>query len=389
MSIDVYVTPKIYKQSLVHSWMTSIQENIHGGEKRSSLVTWPRIKLNSDLTLISTAERRFIRASLYQSIHKIWGFPFVHDKTLLTSQAANGQMVLTVAETSYRHFYNGRGCILINPSNWELYEYGTINTVDSATQITLADNLISSWPIGTYVYPMYEYRIEEVQEVNVSIKQLNYITLAATESMEDLRSFSYSIPSSGAPTYNGLDLFLIAFQYPTTESYRHPFEHLVFFGKDFISSVYDKTRFAFDLDFIIISRSDIWDLLKFFDSKRGRFQTFYMPSRNNDIVPTAAIAADAVTLTVETLYLSSVEIVGRHLWIRLPNQSYVCREVTAVPTSTTITISSSIGTTISQANLSKMLICFLNKVRFNVDEILLEYTADSIAKTKLRFRVVW
>ena len=389
MSIDVYVTPKIYKQSLVHSWMTSIQENIHGDEKRSSLVTWSRIKLNSDLALISTAERRFIRASLYQSIHKIWGFPFVHDKTFLTSQANGGQAILTVDETSYRHFYDGRGCILVSASNWELYEYGIIDTVDSATQITLTDNLAGNWPVDTLVYPIYEYRIEEVQELRVFIKQLNYITLAATESMEDLRSFSYSVPSSGVPTYNGLDLFLTAPQYPATESYRHPFEHLVFFGKDFSGSVYDKTRFIFDLDFIITSRADIWDLLKFFDSKRGRFQTFYMPSRNNDIIPTAAIAADAVTLTVETLYLSSAEIVGRHLWIRLPDQSYVCREVTAVPTSTTITISSSIGTAISQANLSKMLICFLNEVRFNIDEIVLEYVADSIAKTKLRFRVVW
>lgn len=389
MSIDVYATSKIYKQNLVHSWMTSIQETICGDEKRSSLVTWPRIKLRNDLVPMTTAERRFIRASLYQSIHRIWGFPFIHDKTPLTSQAADGQAILTVAETSYRHFYDGRGCILVNPSNWELYEYAVINTVDSAIQITLASNLIGSWPVGTYVYPMYEYRIEEMQEINVSIKQLNYITLAATEVMESLRSFSYSLPSSGAPTYNSLDLFLTKPQYPATENYMHPFEHIVFFGKDFATSVYDKTRFVFNLDFIIVSRADVWDLLNFFDSKRGRFQVFYMPSWNNDIVPTAAIAADAVTLTVETLYLSSAEIIGRHLWIRLPDQSYVCREITAVPTSTSITINSSIGTAISQTNLSKILICFLNKVRFNSDEILLEYTADLIAKTKLKFKVVW
>ena len=370
MSIDTYVTPKIYKQNLVHSWMTSIQENVKGGEKRSSLVTWPRIKTSSDLTLVSTAERRFIRAALYQNIHKIWGFPFVHDKTALTSQATDGQKILTVAETSYRHFYDGRGCILISPSNWELYEYGTIDTVDSATQITLKSNLIGSWPIDTYVYPMYEYRIEEMQEINAFIKQLNYITLSATETMESLRSFSYSIPSSGAPTYNGLDLFLIMPQHPVTETYQHPFEHLLYFGKGFVASVYDKTRFVFAMDFIIVSREDIWSLLNFFDSKRGRFQVFYMPSWDNDIVLTAAVAVDDINLTVESLYLLSDEIIGRHLWIRLPDQSYVCREVVAVPNATTVTISSSIGTAISQSNLSKMLICFLNKVRFNVDEIL-------------------
>ena len=389
MSISVYVTPKIYKQKLIHSWRTSIQETIRGGEKRSSLVTWPRIKLSSDLTLISTAERRFIRAVLYQNIHNPWGFPFVHDKALLTSQADGGQTLLTLDETLYRHFYDGRGCILVSPSNWELYEFGVIETVDSATQITLGNNLIGNWPVGTYVYPMYEYRISDIQEIDAQIKQLNYITLSATESMEDLRSFSYSIPSSGAPIYNSLDLFLNTAQYPIMESYNHPFDQLLFPGKGFVGSVYDKTRFTFSTDFIVVSRSDIWNLLRFFDSKRGRFQTFYMPSWNNDIVPTSAITADAVTLTVENLYLTSDEFIGRHLYIRLPDQSYVCREIIVVPSSTTITLSSSIGTAISETNLSKMLISFLNEVRFDVDEILLEYTADLIAKTKLRFKVVW
>jgi hypothetical protein len=141
-------------------------------------------------------------------------------------------------------------------------------------QITLTENLLGTWPAGTCIYPMYEYRIEEVQEINAYIRQLNYITLAATETMEDLRSFSYSVPASDAPTYKGLDLFLEMPQHPAEINYRHPFERLQFLGKSFSCSVYDKTRHIFSSKFIFISRESIWNLIKFFDSKRGRFQVF-------------------------------------------------------------------------------------------------------------------
>lgn len=388
MSISVHITSGIYGQNLVHSWRTGIQETIEGHEKRSSLVTWPTIKLNNRFNLVNTRERRFIRAALYQNIHNIWGFPFIHDKTLLTNQAVGGQKVLSLAETSYRHFYDGRGCMLVSHYNWELYEYATIDTVDSVTQITLKDNLLGTWSAGTCVYPMYEYRIEDVQEIDSYIKQLNYVTLTATETMEDLRSFSYSVPESGASTYKGLDLFLETPQHPIRIKYRHPFELLHFLGRSFACSFYDKARPVFDSDFIFISRESIWNLLKFFDSKRGRFQVFYMPSWDNDIVPTAAILATDTNLTVESLYLSSSHIIGRHIWIRFVDGSYVCREVVAVPNVTTVTIDSAIGTDVPQSDILKILVCYLNKVRFNIDEILLEYIADSIVQTKLRFQTI-
>ncbi len=388
MSIDVYVTSKIQKQTLIHSWITSIQENIKGVEKRSSLLTWPRIKLDNELRLIDTSERNFIRSSLSRAIHGIWGFPFVHDKTILTSEAAAGQKVLTLKETSYRHFYGGRGLILVKPSDWTYYEYDLINTVDSDTQITMTTNLTGTWPIGTHVYPIYEYRVSEDQEIDIQFRQLNYVSLSATESFESLRSFSYSVPSSGAPTYNSLDLFLTKPLYPMRGKYSHPYEYLSFLGLGYESSSYDKTRLSFSMDFRVVSRSAIWNLLKFFDSKRGRFQTFYIPSWNNDVVPTAAIGATDTTLTVEQIQFTSAEIVGRHLFIRLPDASYVCREITDLPTSTSIQIDSAIGMAISQSNLSKMLLSFLYKARFGVDEILFEYIADEIINTKLDFKTI-
>jgi len=389
MSIDIYVTSKIQKQSLSHVWKTSIQETIQGKEKRSALFTWPRIHLDNELRFISSVERNFLRAALFQGLHGIWGFPFVHDKTVLTSEALLGQDVLSVAETDYRHFYNGRGCILVSSSNWRVYEFVLIDTVDSSTQITVQTNLENTWPVGTKVYPFFEYSIDPSQEIDVNFRQLNFLDVLASESFEDARSFSYSLPSSGADTYKGLDLFLTRPMYPLRETYQHPFELLQFLGKGIRFSNYDKTRFSFSESFRIVSRSDIQDFLNFFDSKRGRFQSFYAPSWDNDIVSTTAIDSLDTILVVEHLYLSSLSLVGRHLYIRFEDGSYACREIVARPSSTSITLDSAIGTSVSEANLSKILICFLNEVRFDADEILIDYIADEIADIKLNFRVIW
>ena len=388
MSIDAYVTSKIQKQTLIHSWRTSIQETIQGNEKRSALLTWPRIKLDSQLRLISTEERNFIRSALFHCIHKIWGFPFVHDKTLLTEVSTSGQKVLSLKETSYRHFYSGRGLILVYPSNWTNYEYCVIDTVDSDTQITVKANLANIWLTGTSVYPLYEYRINEFQEIDVRFRQMNFLDLNAAESFESTRSFSYSIPSSGAAVYNDLDLFLTKPLYPLSEKYNHSYSQLAFLGLGHTFSTYGSTRSTFSMNFVLVSREEIWSFLEFFDAKQGRFQSFYIPTWDNDIVPTSAIEASDTSITVEQVYLTSDEIVDRHLYIRFPDKSYVCRKITDLSSATSITLDSAIGTDVLQKDLSQMLVSFLYEVRFDADEILFEYVADEIVNVKLPFKTL-
>jgi hypothetical protein len=104
---------------------------------------------------------------------------------------------------------------------------------------------------------------------------------------------------------------------------------------------------------------------------------------------TAAISATAVDLTVESLYLGSSDIVGRQIWIRLVDGSYICREIVAVADANTIIVDSVFGVDVPIKDISKILICYLYKVRFNIDELLLEYTADLIAEANLTFQVVW
>jgi hypothetical protein len=385
MSLAVYAVSKIQKQSVSHMWRTSIQADINGGEKRSALFTWPRVNLENEMRFISTSERNFIRSFLYKSLSDTWGVPLVHDMTRLTSQADAGQKILTVGGTDYRHFYEGRQCIIVDKGDWSDYEICTIDTIDSSTQITLTENLANTWSSYSKVYPLYECRIGESQEIDIQFKQYNTLLVPSTETYEDDRDFTYSVPESGADTYNGLDLFLFRSLYPITESFKHSYELMSFLGKNTSFTTYPSTTAGSSGTFRVVSRSEIWSLFKFFDSKMGRFISFYLPTWDSDIVPTAAIDSTDQTITIEESYMDSDDMIGKHVYIRFPDGTYTCREITAFPSITSITLDSAIGKSVSLAQLSRLLICFLYEVRFDTDELLMEYTADEIAETKLSF----
>ena len=382
--MSVYITNQSRKQNLSHIWRTTIQEDIQGGEKRTALYTWPRIHLENQIQFLTDAERRFIRASLFTDLHNVWYFPLVFDKTVLASEASSGQKVLTVEETVYRHFYDGRKCLLLNPSDWESYEYGTIDTVDSSTQITLKDNLADTWGVKTKVFPLYGCRIKPEQEIDLPWSELNLLDILAEENFESVRSFSYTLPSSGAETYNDLDLFLTKpLNRGVKEKYRHPNTLLGFYGMQTPFSTFGDTRMSMSREFIFSTREKIRDFLNFFDSKQGRFGSFYAPTWVENVTPTAAIDSADISLTVEKMYLSSAQLVGRYLYIQFPDKSYTCKEIISPSVGTLITLDSAIGTSVTESDLSNMLISFLYETRFGIDEAKLDFLKLGVAKTTL------
>ena len=391
MTASVYMTLPMRKQSISHQWKTTIQENIEGDEKRSAIFTWPRVNFDISLGLSFPSHRRFIRAHLYRNIHNTWGIPIRYDQSVLTAQAASGQAILTLDNTDNRHFYDGRGCILLSPSNWLSYEFATILTVDSSTQITLSANLISTWPTGTLVFPCYECRINPIHQITVKERNVNDLFLDAKESFEVDRSFTYSVPASDAATYDGLDLFVRHPVLPVQEIFKHPFDLHVFWGKQYVQSDYDKTRFSWQRSYLLTGRADIYNMLNFFDSKQGRFQPFYTPTWADDLIVTGAILAADTTLTIDPeVYLSSAEIINRHIYIQFPNGTYTCRKVIGLPASTTVQLDGAVGTAVAVGDVNKMMVCFLYKVHFGTDDIEIDfYPAENAAKTNISLDGVW
>lgn len=368
------------EQGFSHQWRTAIQKGIKGTEKRSSLFTWPRLSLSNKFILPTYSQYSRMKGYLYKYIHDLWEIPIWYDKTILSLEAVAGQAELEVEDPTDRHFYDGRDCIIINGSS---YEKGTISVVgaDSNPRIVLSDNLTDTWPAGSLILPLYKFRIQPVQEIRgIQENPVQTISFEALEGYESLRTFSYSLPSSGLDTYLDYDLFLTPPRHAISSYSSHPYEILQMLGLGFEMSHYDETELGLKLSYILTNREDTWNLLKMFDSKRGRFSAFWIPSWNKDIIVTSAISAIDTVLEIEDLgyeeYYLSNNIINRHVWFRFPDKTYTCRKIIAAPADNFITLDAAIGKDVAAEDLSSMLNSFLIFSRFDVDEISFAYSVS-------------
>lgn len=374
---DVYITTEPKSQQVAHLWRTSIQKTVNGKEKRTALFTWPRILLQSTYTPSGSREINWMKRKIIRYSDMLWGIPVWPDKTVLTAQAASGQKILAVADTGNRHFYAGRQCVIIKPSDPFVYAVGTINVLASA-QITLLVNLAATWPAGSWVLPLYDCRIAADQEITGMAMRRQEIELEATEAYEAARTLAYTLPASGAPTYLGLDLFLQAVETPVTYKSSRPYDLLQYLGIGYAATRYIAGENALGMKSAMIrpTRAKIWETLNFFDSKQGRLQPYWMPSWSRDIVVTQAVLATDTVLNTEAIeytthYLTN-EVVGRYVFILFPDGSYACRKITGAGAAT-VTLDSAIGTAVPAGLIGRLLICFLNLSRFNIDEMAIDY----------------
>jgi hypothetical protein len=380
---DVILTIPPQSQTVAHRWRTSIQKNVAGGEKRSALFTWPRIVLRNTIAPIGSREINWLKRKIIRYSDAIWGIPVWADITELTAQAAEDQEILAVAETADRHFYADRQCILINPADPFEYEVGTIDAIAPA-QITLVANLAATWPAGSWVFPLYECRIAADHEVTRPQSNRREIEIEATEAYETLRTFSYELPVSGAPTYLkdiadvDIDLFLHPIEEPVTYKYSRPYDLLQFLGLGYAASRFAAGENALGMKTKLVrsTRAQIRETFDFFDACQGRLQMFWMPSWNRDIVATQAILDTDTVINCEdidysTHYLPN-EIIGRHVYIEFPGGTYACRKIVDAAAAT-VTLDSAIGTAVPAVQLERLLISFLNLSRFDLDELAIDY----------------
>jgi hypothetical protein len=377
---DVYLTIPPQSQTVAHRWRTSIQKTVNGGEKRSALFTWPRIVLRNTFAPIGSREINWLKRKIIRYADAIWGIPVWADKTELTAQAA--QKILAVAETADRHFYEGRQCVLIDPAEPFTYAVGTIDDLAPA-QITLLANLATTWPTGSWVFPLYDCRIAADHEVDRPQRNRREIEMEATEAFEAARTFTYTLPVSGAPTYpveDGIDLFLHPIEEPATARYSRPYDLTQFLGLGYAASRYAAGVSALGMKTSLIrnTRAAIWETLNFFDACQGRLQRFWMPSWNRDLVVAAAVLGTDTVLTVENIdyethYLTN-EVIGRYVYIEFPGGTYACRKITAADDDTpSVTLDSAIGTAVPAGQIDRLLVSFLNLSRFDLDELAVDY----------------
>jgi len=371
-------------------WNTGIQLSINAMEKRSALFTWSRLFLSFSILTMSASETNYMIRKFYKSLHLVWGIPYWPDRIDLTSQAALGQAVLNVEDTTNLNFAVDGKCIIIIDEN--TYEAGTILSMTTNT-ITLDANLSDTWVSGTMVYPVLKARLQIKQSADVPLAGHTIFEIDANE-VPDVDVTHVPMTTSSFPIKFGLPVFDLLPDWSSglKLQFHHNFESLKFLGPEFTLSTINESALDLDMQFLQATNAETNEVLAFFDDNKGRWGTFLIPSQMNDIVITEDFVSTDTIFTIEDIdwstYWDEMTSMGHILQFRFPDGSAVYRTIVGA-TGTSMTITPAIGENITESALPNLTVSFLYQVRFNMDEIEVLKVTDTISKFNLRFRTVY
>lgn len=195
-------------------------------------------------------------------------------------------------------------------------------------------------------------------------------------------------------TYLGYDLFLTEPNYETEPKIGFVTRQTLVsgIGVGFNHATYSENPLRLGYSFLLEDITAIKDTIDFFNDKKGRFNPFFMPSWVRDIKITGAIGPTDRVITVEdTDYMNTWKhnsSLGRHLIIFLEDGTYLCRKIFSAPTTTSLKLGSVLGITRTAAQAQALFCCFLHFVRFDIDELELNYHTLDVAECELTFQTL-
>lgn len=141
------------------AFRTTVKESLTGDEHRSSLLANPIRTESWHVECVEAKESAYLLRVMHKHQNKLIGIPLWPEHAQLTAEAAADQNELTVNSTTYKEFEAGQEVVILG-SDWDTFEIATIHSMTS-TVITLLDNLSSTWPIYSEVYPIIPARFQE------------------------------------------------------------------------------------------------------------------------------------------------------------------------------------------------------------------------------------
>jgi hypothetical protein len=271
-------------------------------------------------------------------------------------------------------------CVFSSYSSYELEEILSV----TGSSITLTGNLVSTWPIGTEVYPVLQGYIDA--KVTASNKTSIYGGLGLRQREAFDEDAERLLGSHGFSKFNGFDLFNRKPNWASGMQIRT--QRRIFNQKtlaiEYVKNYQAESDLLLKFNHTLFSKAELYEVISFFNSKLGKWKQFWIPTWTKDIIVTAAIGSSDTTLTIEDIdYQNSWSgnvTVGKWLYFLLPDGTEEIREVTGWPSATSITISSSLGVDVSAEELPFLLCSFLVASRFNSDELEVQHLTSQISE---------
>lgn len=379
---DFFMLPPQWSDRVVTvlGFNTRIRKAITGYEARNALLEYPMRKQEYLVEFMSSQERNYAFRELYGESAKLWGIPLWGFGSPLTSQASSGQPTLAV-DTTLSFFEDGQTvCLYDDFDTYELEEI--VSSTDNS--ITLSGNLVSTWPTGTVVYPVLQGYIEANSQITQKTSIYGGIEIKQREVFDPditrlLGSHSFS-DHHGMPVFNLEPNWASEVRVNLSQHVRTIKGIVLEYAKTYQS----ESDVSFEYNHLLCSKADTRAIVSFFMDMRGRWHQFWVPTWMKDIVVTSAIGSSDTTITIEDIdYVNTWatnDTVGKKLYFLLPSGSEKIRDVTGWPTTTSLTMDSSLGEAVSEGELPVLVSSFLMPSRFNNDELEVIHNSANVAE---------
>lgn len=371
---------------IAYTFETNVIRGLYGFEQRAALFGWPRRTLQFDVMLGNADESAYYNGLLYNDMQLPLGVPVWAQQTALTAEGASGTDYIDCTDIAYFEFGVGSWVFIYGGAR-DSYEVMEIASMTS-TRLTFTENLTSTWPIGTYVYPMLPMLLDTQVKHKRVTSQVGTASLVFKETFNE--DATHVLPAHTYPGYQGYTVFN---QEPNWGKgvgvgFARPSERHVRLGVDLYYSRETESEFFVEGNYLGIDNDGIADLRGFFCQHMGRWKQFWLPTWQRDVVVTSAISAADTSITTQDLnYIDSWagnSINGKYLFFSFPDGTQAYRKIIGWPSNTQLNLDAAVGTDVAASDLAGLTTCFLLPARLEIDEMELSYYRTGLADTNLR-----
>tara|TARA_R110002167_G_C12707228_1_gene655163 strand:- start:53695 stop:55425 length:1731 start_codon:yes stop_codon:yes gene_type:complete len=369
------VRPEIpYVEKL--QFLTDVIKHADGSEQRVSLRKNPRQLFEWDVRLDDGEfEKSRLDTLLFDWQSRTWGVPMWHEATQVSVAITLGDLTINVASTADAD-YRVDGLVMMYTDSTTF----DVQTIDSftATTITLKNATLNSFPVGATVAPLRTGNMKK----NVSGSRFRSADQSTRVQFRIIDNDSNLADTTGWSTHNSkvmLDTCNVMVGATISDQY---VRELILVdnktGVTYQDGVWEKNKHGFSLTLSVKTKADLWDVRQLMHALRGRQVSFYVPTYNQDLLPTEDLQSASQDLVMQNIgYTQFVR--GRQpknrIWVRTTAGVIYDREITSfVETSDTIetlTMGSTWGADITLAEIDR--ISYLEEVRYNSDEITIRH----------------
>lgn len=266
------------------SWETDV---VQAG---STLAECRRQILNSPIRTVEVSilpfdEARTIRAlmALIRMASDHLSIPLYSDVAAVTSDS-NGTTLSIV--TAFKRFYAGRNVVVLP---WDGGEFGdpqvqTINAVN-ANDLDLTAALTGTVPAGSLVFPLISAHMLSEPSLTLTTDRVGRLNFSALERVEDgttlPEAHDTTVVAGFQTGLSGLPIFDLHANWreDVVISYARGGDTIRFGRASLRQPTAARGRWSQRFTLTFTEREDFWDLLQFFDSRRGRLLPFWVPSQ--------------------------------------------------------------------------------------------------------------